>query len=270
MGHAPVLGPRDLLSGGAVSEFDFSGRRVLVTGGSGDIGRALCVAFGSRGARVAFTYFSDHEGKRATEVAMEEAGAQAPLTIRCNLRDKSAPAEVAEAALEDLGHVDFFFSNAASGVLRPTMELSAKHWSWTMDVNARAFLALTQALVPHMPKGGRVMALTSAGALKAIENYAAVGASKAAMESLVRHLAMELGPRGITINAICPGVVETKALRHFPNRDQLLEISRMRTPNGRIATPEDVAGVALMLASPLADMIQGQTIAVDGGYSILA
>ena len=253
-----------------MSTFDFSGKRVLITGGSGDIGRALCVAFGARGAQVAFTYFSDHDGKRQTELAMEEAGASEPTTIRCNLRDKSAPHEVAEAAIESLGAVDFFFSNAASGVLRPALELSAKHWNWTMDVNARAFLALTQALVPTMPSGGRVMALTSAGALRAIENYAAVGASKAAMEALVRHLAVELGPRGITVNAICPGVVDTKALTHFPNREQLLEISRVRTPNGRIATPQDVANVALLLASDLASMIQGQTISVDGGYSVLA
>ncbi len=253
-----------------MGELDFSGRRVLVTGGSGDIGRALCVAFGSRGARVAMTYFSDHEGKRATEVAMAEAGAEAPVVIRCNLRDKSASAEVAEATLEAFGGVDFFFSNAASGVLRPAMELTSRHWDWTMDVNARSFLALTQALAPTMGPGGRIMALTSTGSVRAIEHYAAVGASKAALESLVRHLAMELGPRGITVNAISPGVVDTKALIHFPQRAQLLEVAAMRTPNGRITTPEDVAAVAVLLASPLAAMIQGQTIAVDGGYSILA
>lgn len=254
-----------------MNELDFTDRRVLLTGGSGDIGRALCVEFARRGARVAFTYFSDHEGCAATEAAVAEVGGAAPVALRCNLRDKDAPTEVVAQALEALGGgIDVLISNAASGVLRPAMELSAKHWQWTMDVNARAFLALTQAAVPHMAHGGRVMALTSTGSTRAIENYAAVGASKAALEALVRHLAMELGPRGITVNAISPGVVDTKALTHFPNREQLLQIAAMRTPNGRIATPEDVAQVAVFLASPLAAMVQGQTIAVDGGYSILA
>lgn len=254
-----------------MKELDFKGRRVLITGGSGDIGRAMCVAFAARGAQVATTFFSDHDGMAATEKAMVDAGGQAPATIRCNLRDKGAPKEVAEAALEALGgQLDVFISNAASGVLRPALELTAKHWQWTMDVNARSFLALTQAVVPHMGPGGRVMALSSSGAVRAIEHYAAVGASKAALEALVRHLAMELGPKGITVNVLSPGVVDTKALTHFPRREQLLEIAAMRTPNERIATPSDVADVALLMASPLAAMIQGQTIVIDGGYSILA
>ncbi len=253
-----------------MNALDFKDRRVLITGGSGDIGRAMCTAFAARGAQVALTYFSDHDGREATEKAIAEAGGAAPLCIRCNLRDKGAAAEVGQQVLEELGPVDIFISNAASGVLRPAMELSAKHWQWTMDINARSFLALTQVLAPKMPKGGRIMALTSAGAGRAIENYAAVGASKAALEATVRHLAMELGKDGITVNALCPGVVDTKALTHFPNREQLIQIAAMRTPNGRIATPKDVADVALLLASPLAQMIQGQTIAIDGGYSILA
>ena len=139
-----------------------------------------------------------------------------------------------------------------------------------MEVNARALLGLVQALAPQMGSGGRVLALSSAGADRVLDYYGAIGASKAAMESLARHLAVELGPRGITVNVIRPGVVDTPALDYFPNRDQVLEVARMRTPNGRIAEPEDVAKTALFLASPLADMIQGQTITVDGGYSILA
>lgn len=253
-----------------MNELTLEGKRILITGGSGDIGRALCAAFASRGARVAFTYFSNHEGMESTLKAVEEVGGARPLAIRCNLRDKKAPEEVAEAFLAEMGGVDIFVSNAASGVLKPALELSQKHWNWTMDINARSFLALSQLLVPHMPEGGRVMALTSAGSTSAIENYAAVGASKAALESLVRHLSTELGPREITVNAISPGVVDTGALKHFPNREQLLEVAAFRTPNGRIATPADVADVAVLLASPLAGMIQGQTICVDGGYSILA
>lgn len=254
-----------------MTPLDLQDKRLLVTGGSGDIGRALCAAFAARGARVAFTYFSNHDGCRLTEEAVRAASPHPAVPIRCNLRDDDAPRQIADAALEALGGgVDIFISNAASGVLRPTLELTRKHWDWTVNVNARSFLLLASLLAPHMPAGGRIMALSSMGAVRAIEHYAAVGASKAALESVARHLAMELGPRGITVNVLSPGVVDTQALQHFPNREQLLHIAALRTPNQRLTTPQDVADVALLLASPLAAMIQGQTLVVDGGYSILA
>ncbi|MEO1270430.1 MAG: SDR family oxidoreductase, partial [Myxococcota bacterium] len=235
-----------------------------------DIGRALCEAFAQRGARIAFTYFSSHEGRERTETAIQAVSDQEPIAIRGNLRDKSGPDEIANAALEALGAVDIFISNAATGVLRPTLELTAKHWDWTMNVNARAMLLLSNRLVPTMPSGGRIMAISSVGAVRALNHYAAIGASKAALESTARHLAMDLGAKGITVNVLCPGVVDTQALNHFPMRDTMLEVARMRTPSGRIATPKDVADVAILLASPLAQMIQGQTITIDGGYGILA
>lgn len=252
-----------------MSELNYAGKRVLVTGGSGDIGRALCGAFAQRGADVAFTWFTNHEGRDATAAAITAAGREAH-PIRANLRGKSGVSEIVEAVGGFWSGVDILISNAASGVLKPTTELTPKHWNWVLNINAQAFLELVNAFAPTMAEGSRIMALTSAGSTRAIENYAAIGASKAALESLVRHYAMELGPKGITVNALCPGVVDTGALTHFPNREQLLEVARYRTPNGRIATPADVADVAVLLASPLASMIQGQTIQIDGGYSILA
>jgi enoyl-[acyl-carrier protein] reductase III len=251
-------------------ELDLSGKHVFLTGGSGAIGRALAVAFASRGAKVAFTFFMGHDGRAVTEEAIAAAGGPLPLAIQCNLREKGGAEEAAAVALEAFGHIDILIHNAATGVLKPATEISAKSWTGVMEVNARALLGLVQVLTPGMPSGGRVIALSSAGADRALEFYAAIGASKAALESLVRHLATELGPRGITANVLRPGVVDTPALEHFPNRERMLEVANLRTPNGRIATPEDVANVALLLASPLAAMIQGQTITVDGGYSILA
>jgi enoyl-[acyl-carrier protein] reductase III len=113
------------------------------------------------------------------------------------------------------------------------------------------------------------VAVSSLGAVRAIPNYAAVGASKAALESLVRHLAVELAPKGVRVNAISAGVVDTDALKHFPNREQLLTESGRRTPAGRLVEPNDVADTVLFLVSPLASMMVGQTIVVDGGYSIM-
>ena len=247
----------------------FRGKRVLVTGGSGDIGRALCAAFAERGAQVAFTWFMSEEGRAASEEAITRAGAEA-LAVRTNLRERGAPEAAVAEVVAAWGGLDVLISNAATGVLRPALELSQNQLQAVLTVNAGAFLALAQAAAPHMPAGGRLLALTSAGAERAIENYAAIGASKAALESLVRHLAVELAPRGLTVNAIRAGVVDTRALLHFPNRETLLRGAQKRTPNGRLVTPADVADVALLLASPQAAMIQGQTITVDGGYGILA
>jgi enoyl-[acyl-carrier protein] reductase III len=167
------------------------------------------------------------------------------------------------------GGLDILVSNAASGVIKPALELTMRHWHWTMDINAAALLPLVQRARPLMEAGGHVIAVSSIGAVRAIPNYAAVGASKAALESLVRHLAVELAPQGIRVNAISAGVVDTDALKHFSNREQLLTESIRRTPAGRLTEPEDVADAALFLVSPLAGMMVGQTIVVDGGYSVM-
>jgi len=106
--------------------------------------------------------------------------------------------------------------------------------------------------------------------VRAVENYTAVGASKAALESLVRHLAVELGPEGVTVNTISAGAVDTEALKKFPNRSEILDVARARTPLGRLTTPDDVADMALYLCSDKAGMVHGQTLVVDGGYSIRA
>ena len=249
------------------------GKCAFVTGGSGGIGRALCVRFASLGATVAFSYFSDHEAADETSRLVQEAGgpgAKAPATFRGNLADAADCKRIGEEVLAAMPAVDVFVSNAASGVLKPVTELTAKHWDWTIGVNARSFLILANALAPTMPPGGRILALSSMGATRAIPLYGVIGASKAALEATVRALALELGAKGITVNAISPGVVETGALEHFPNKEELLAISKMRTPVGRIATPEDVADVAELLCSPKAKMIHGQTISVDGGFNIIA
>jgi enoyl-[acyl-carrier protein] reductase III len=140
-----------------------------------------------------------------------------------------------------------------------------------MEINAGTLLPLVQRAVPMMPaSGGKIIAVSSLGATRAIPNYTAVGASKAALESLVRHLALELAPRGINVNAVSAGIVDTEALKHFPNREEMIRQTTERTPAGRLTEPEDVADAVLFLVGPLARMIHGQTIVVDGGYSILA
>lgn len=253
---------------------DLNGKTALVTGGSGEIGRAICLELARAGARVAFTYFSNHDGADETAAALKAIRDEDPPVVRVNLSHKTAVAEVADAVREQLGSVDIYVANAASGVLKPVTELTRKHWDWTFGVNARAMFFLAQALVagdePLMGSGGRVVGLSSLGAQRAIPQYTMVGASKAAMESVSRNLALELGPRGITVNVVAPGVIDTWALQQFPNREQLLQIAQLKTPTGRLCTAADVASTVLFLCADEAGMIHGQTLTVDGGYAITA
>ena len=172
--------------------------------------------------------------------------------------------------VEALGPLDVLVHNAATGVIRPALETEPKHWEWTLTANARALLDLARVTVPQMGAGSSIVGISSLGAQRVLENYALVGTSKAALESLVRYLAVELAPSGIRVNGVSAGVVETDALKHFPNREEMLEHSTTRTPVGRLVEPEDVADAVEFLCSPAAKMVCGQTLIVDGGFSLLA
>lgn len=249
---------------------DFTGRRVLVTGGSRGIGRAIAIRLAEAGCDVAINYLRNKAPAAETVAAIEALGRRAFL-FKGNVANIDSHDALFERLQNELGGLDILISNAASGVIRPAMDLTHRHWTWTMDINAGALLSLAQHAVGLMGEaGGSIVAVSSLGAVRAIPNYAAVGASKAALESLVRHLAVELAPRGVRVNAISAGVVDTDALKHFPNREQLLDESARRTPAGRLTEPKDVADAVLFLTSPLAAMMVGQTITVDGGYSITA
>lgn len=244
----------------------FEGKSVLVTGGSRGIGQAIALRFADLGAaKVAISYLRNDAAAEETAGQIRERGAEA-LLLRGNLGE----AEKAIALLEQAGAVDVIVSNAATGVIRPTLELEERHWDWTMNANARALFTIARHAAPRMQPGGSIVAVTSLGSQRVLENYVLVGTSKAALEALVRYLAVELSPQDIRVNAVSAGLVETGALAYFPNRDEMLDRFATRTPAGRLVEPRDVAEVVCFLASPAAGMIRGQTIIVDGGYSILA
>jgi enoyl-[acyl-carrier protein] reductase III len=248
---------------------DLSNKVALVTGGSRGIGRAISIRLAQAGADVAINYWRNR--KAAEEVAEEiHKCGRKTFIYKANVASEEQMHNLFESLKKDFGKLDILISNAASGVLKPAMELTHKHWNWTLDINAATLLHLVQHSLPLMKKGSKVVAISSLGSIRAIPNYAAVGASKAALESLVRHLAVELASDGINVNTLSAGVVDTDALKHFPNRDDIIGNSMVKTPAGRLTTPEDVADVALFLVGPNSDMIHGQTIVVDGGYSIVA
>jgi enoyl-[acyl-carrier protein] reductase III len=243
----------------------FEGASVLVTGGSRGIGKAIALRFGELGAaRVAVGYLRNDRAAEETAMELRKLGAE-PLLVRGNVASERVAREVAE-----LGRLDVLVHNAATGVIRPALEVEEKHWDWTLSANARALISLARAAAPTMEPGASIVGVSSLGSTRVLENYVLVGTSKAALESLVRYLAVELAPRGIRVNAVSGGVVETEALEHFPNREQMLKAARTRTPAGRMVEPRDIADAVCFLCSPEAEMLRGQTLVVDGGYSLLA
>jgi enoyl-[acyl-carrier protein] reductase III len=236
---------------------------VLVTGGSRGIGRAIALRFARDGAkRVAIGYMRNDRAAEETAEELRAIGAE-PVLVRGNITSQRVLDEVAA-----LGPLDALVHNAATGVILPALETTDKHWDWTLNANARALLQLARVAAPQMPAGSSIVAISSLGAQRVLENYILVGTSKAALESLVRYLAVELAP-AIRVNAVSGGVVETGALEHFPNREDMLAAGTAN-PVGRLVAPEDIAGAVAFLCSPDADMIRGQTIVVDGGFSLRA
>jgi enoyl-[acyl-carrier protein] reductase III len=241
----------------------FDGATVLVTGGSRGIGKGIALSFARLGAsRVAIGYLRSDAAAEETAEELRALGTE-PVLVRGNVSSERVQDQVRE-----LGPLDVLVHNAATGVIRPALETEDKHWDWTLGANARALLALTRVAAPQMPDGSSIVAISSLGAQRVLENYTLVGTSKAALEALVRYLAVELAPR-IRVNAVSAGVVETGALDHFPNREAMLELGA-QNPVGRLVTPDDVAAAVAFLCSPEADMIRGHVLVVDGGYSLKA
>jgi len=236
---------------------------VFVSGGTRGIGRAIALRFARDGAdRVAIGYLRNDRAAEETAAELRALGAE-PVLVRGNITSDRVLGEVAA-----LGPLDVLVHNAATGVIRPALETEDKHWDWTLNANARALLQLARVAAPSMPEGSSIVAISSLGAQRVLENYVLIGTSKAALESLVRYLAVELAPR-IRVNAVSGGVVETGALEHFPNRDEMLAAGRAN-PVGRIVEPDDIAGAVAFLCSTDAAMVRGQTLIVDGGFSLLA
>src|SRR5918994_5551966 len=215
----------------------FEGKSVLVTGGSRGIGRAIALRFAELGAaKVAISYLRNDAAAEETAEEIRAHGAE-PQLLRGNVGEPDKAAVLAEEA----GPVDVLVSNAATGVIRPALELEERHWDWTLNANTRALFTLARHIAPGMQPGSSIVAITSLGSQRVLGDYVLVGVSKAALESLVRYLAVELSERDIRVNAVSAGLVETGALAFFPNRDEMLERYASRTPAGRLVEPADVA-----------------------------
>jgi enoyl-[acyl-carrier protein] reductase III len=249
----------------------FENKTVLVTGSSRGIGRAIALSFGRQGADVMVNFFRNRSPAEETARAIRAEGRRS-LVVKADIGDLNDLDRLFDEVNQHFGGLDILVFNAASGYNRPVLEQKPKGWDWTMNINARPVLFGAQRAMPLMEKrgGGAIVTITSPGSFRVLPDYVVVGASKAALESLTRYLAVELGEKNIVVNAVSPGMVETEALRHFEAAGgaQVTEEVAAHTPAGRLVTPQDVADVVLFLCSPEAYMIRGQVILVDGGYNL--
>jgi len=216
---------------------------------------------------VIINYLKNHEAAKTTVEELKLQGIKT-TRIKAHVGEEAAIDSLVSKIENQFGQLDILVNNAASGVMRPTTELSVKHWDWTMNINARGPWMLSVAASRLMPDGGRIINISSPGSTWVLPAYFAVGVSKAAIEAVTRYLAVELGPKGIAVNTVSPGFVMTEALNAFPDQLGIRDIASRPTPAGRTITPEDVSNVVAMLCSSDAEMIRGQVIVVDGGETL--
>lgn len=242
----------------------------LVTGSSRGIGKEIALRLARDGYDIIINYARSRSAAEATAEEIRSLGRKA-ITVKANVGDVEKIKKMFQEIDEHFDHLDVFVNNAASGVLRPAMELTESHWDWTMNINSKALLFCAQEAAQRMEKagGGKIVSISSLGAIRYLENYTTVGVSKAAVEALTRYLAVELADKSIHVNAVSGGAVDTDALKHFPNREEMLKESKEKTPAGRMVEINDIVNCVMFLLSKDADMIRGQTIIVDGGISLL-
>ena len=248
---------------------DLSGKTIVITGGSRGIGRELAVRLGREGSNVVVNFRKNAEAADRTVEEVIGAGGKA-IGIQADIAEPYDVANLIEASVGSFGSIDVLVANAAASAFKPLVDLRRHHVQKTMAITVEGFLDLVSAATPHMPHGGRILAISGWDSFRVLPGHGLLGAAKAAMETLVKYLAVELGRQGITAVGLCPGPIDTDSFRYYAG-DQwgLYEKAWLAlTPSGRFPSPAEIAEVMALLCSPRSAAINGQTIVVDGGLSL--
>ena len=248
---------------------DLNNKNAVITGGTRGIGRAISLGLAECGANVYSIYARNRQSAEALESEALDHGFKI-IAIRSDLTHEDSFNELVKRIKESCKTIDILVHSAASGVHRDVKDITDHHLRWTFEINFFAIHKLFHEFINLIPRGGRIIGITSAGGQKVIPYYSAIGASKGALESLFRHYARELAPSGINVNLICPGLVITEALKAFPDFEQRIKDTLEKTPTSELTTPEQVASLVKFLCSKEASQIVGQTIVIDGGKSLLS
>ena len=241
----------------------------LVTGGSRGIGRSCALAAAKRGADVAITYVTNKEAAEKTAEEIRALGRRAVI-IQGDIGVAEDNVRAVETAVEELGKLHYLVANAAAGTFGLTDELTVEQWDYTMEAHVRSLLVLAQTAMPSMANngGGSIVAISSLGAHRVYDAYAAFGTAKAAIETLIRYLAVEGGPKGIRANCICGGVVLTDLFKEIPEWESIAAAAGERSPLGSALDPDEIGEPAAFFLSDEARMVTGQTLCVDAGFTL--
>ena len=252
---------------------DLTGRVALVTGSSRGIGRACALRLAEAGADIVINYVTSQAAANEVAEEIRDMGRRVAV-VKADVSEADDVSAMIEFVDHTFGRLDILVSSAASGGFRPLLASTERNFEATMKTNVLAMIQLVQASVKLLEKAegrGKVVAISSHGSHMALPFYGMIGGSKAALESFARHFALELGERNINVNIVKAGLVPTDSTKNLPYSEQMFEARKYRSMTGeRHLEASDVADAVLYLASPLSDMVQGETLIVDGGAAVHA
>ena len=243
-------------------------KTVIITGGTRGLGKELCLEFAKNGCNVIFTYSRSQTESKKVKLEIEKLGVTAKF-FKLNLLSPDNINQFCEIIKKENINFDFLINHAASGVMKNSIETTEKHWDWTMQVNVKGPWLLSKNLSKNINKKGKIINISSPGSTKVLNNYFSIGVSKAALESLTRYMDYDLAKDDISVNSISASLLETDAIKHFPNQEEIKSILSRKNPKQKKLIPNDVAKFAVSLCSEAGDMVIGQNILIDGGDTLL-
>lgn len=248
------------------SEQPFINRTALVTGGTGGVGRAVVSMFAQAGARVVATYYRNREA--AEQYPAWGSRSSGTQFCQAQLNKPEGAIQLCERVRESVHSIDYVVHCAATGIHKHARNIGARDVQRVLNVNILSFVDIVCSLGGILSSDARIIGISSLGSSRGLAQYGTVGASKGMLEAYIRQLAAEMAGSGVTANCVSPGLIPTAAIDAFPERDAIVSATLQRTPTKRLTTAEDVASLIGFLCTPAGRQINGQSIVIDGGFSI--